>query len=391
MVGEEVGAICAAEHVSSPEHLQELLSVDGHPLRRLLAMVLHTRFHRNRRYNWRDVMKHLESPWHTLPQWMQQLLTRTYAMYRTIRQAAAPRHRQPPLRTRANVLVPRQVRRDLKPAGVHVNVESNKTIKRRANERWTKLWASMEGVSVVMWFDNFYKPKYMANPNRENSSLNATVMAVLHTTALPLFPGLPPLAELVRRSRVAADAVCALHASLVDTVHTIQHLHLTRDRFRLPLDVVRYDVKSLQWTPFLVTDDQVGTQAQLCTTLRTCRDVLQTGNVRRPMPLLVDENIAYRVWKMAYCRLTTQWDVHAFTKDLPLLYGVWHPYKHVLELVYRRFLPLFAYLQKGRMAPGDRYPPRTSSGGEGGSANHTFPHCIIAHFSQCSAHLCVLQ
>ena len=251
MMGEDMGALCAAEQVTSVEHLHELLRVEGHPLRRLLAMVLHTRFHNNRRYNWRDAIVELALPWFRVSPWMRQLLGRTYATYRLLRHAAVPRQQQPLLTTKSTVPLTREMQRALKPAGVHVTEESTETIKRRANKRWKKLWASMEGVSMVLWFDNFYKPNWLTNPNLDDRSVNATVMAVLHVTALPLYPGLPPLSELVRRSRVAADAVCRLHDSLVDTVTNLRRRDILRHTFRVPLDKLRYDVKSLQWKPFL--------------------------------------------------------------------------------------------------------------------------------------------
>ena len=56
-----------------------------------------------------------------------------------------------------------------------------------------------------------------------------------------------------------------------------------------------------------------------------------------PLPLLVDENIAYRIQKLCYAEPMQRWDVRGALQQLPVLYGVWHPYKYVLTLVHRRF------------------------------------------------------
>ena len=32
------------------------------------------------------------------------------------------------------------------------------------------------------------------------------------------------------------------------------------------------------------------------------------------------------------------------------LYGIWHPYKYSVEMLHRRFLPLFVYMQQGTVA-----------------------------------------
>ena len=34
-------------------------------------------------------------------------------------------------------------------------------------------------------------------------------------------------------------------------------------------------------------------------------------------------------------------------QGLAPLYGIWHPYKYCVEMLHRRFLPLFVYLQQG--------------------------------------------
>ena len=63
------------------------------------------------------------------------------------------------------------------------------------------------------------------------------------------------------------------------------------------------------------------------------------------MPLVVDENIHYRVLKLMYGSATRSFDVALWLGSLPILYGVWHPYKYCLMAVYRMFFPIFALLE----------------------------------------------
>ena len=65
---------------------------------------------------------------------------------------------------------------------------------------------------------------------------------------------------------------------------------------------------------------------------------------RPPVPLLVDKNIDYRVRKMCYSATWLRWDMRAYLQALPPLYGIWHPYKYCVEMLHRRFLPLFVFM-----------------------------------------------
>ena len=62
------------------------------------------------------------------------------------------------------------------------------------------------------------------------------------------------------------------------------------------------------------------------------------------MALLVDCNIHYRVLKFLYCRATIEWNFPDWLRGISLIYGVWHPYKHVCNIIWRKFFPLFSYI-----------------------------------------------
>ena len=63
------------------------------------------------------------------------------------------------------------------------------------------------------------------------------------------------------------------------------------------------------------------------------------------MPLVVDENIHYRMLKFMHAQSSAAYDVRLWLRDLPVLYGVWHPYKYCVLAVYRTFFPIFALLE----------------------------------------------
>ena len=63
------------------------------------------------------------------------------------------------------------------------------------------------------------------------------------------------------------------------------------------------------------------------------------------MPVLVDMNIHYRLLKMMHCTSTAMHDFGLWMCSLPLVYGVWHPYKYCVVAVYRCFFPIFAILE----------------------------------------------
>ena len=102
-------------------------------------------------------------------------------------------------------------------------------------------------------------------------------------------------------------------------------------------------MRSLQWRPLTLSEQNVSATVDLLELLQTARDVQQrTG---RLMPLLVDENIHYRVMRMLYSAPFARFDLHEYLGEIPLLYGVWHAYKHTVTVVYRVYLPVLVHLE----------------------------------------------
>ena len=65
------------------------------------------------------------------------------------------------------------------------------------------------------------------------------------------------------------------------------------------------------------------------------------------VPLLVDMKIHFALLKLCYGAAYVPWNVPQLLLGFPLVYGVWHSYKHCVELIYRAFLPFIKFLEQG--------------------------------------------
>ena len=72
----------------------------------------------------------------------------------------------------------------------------------------------------------------------------------------------------------------------------------------------------------------------------------------RILPLFVDENIHYRIVKFLYSARNQRWNMRAYLRYVPVVYGVWHAYKFLVTHTLRVFWPILTYQQKGLLRPG---------------------------------------
>ena len=101
----------------------------------------------------------------------------------------------------------------------------------------------------------------------------------------------------------------------------------------------------------LLSEFTTSGQLDLLQLLDEIRTVQQ--HTRKCMPILVDMNIHYRILKFMHGESAAQYDVRQWLGSLPLVYGVWHPYKYCVLQVYRQFFPIFAQLEaSGGLAEG---------------------------------------
>ena len=126
-----------------------------------------------------------------------------------------------------------------------------------------------------------------------------------------------------------------------------------RKDIRVPLDLQQGSRPRMQWRPWSVEQLQVGSNADLLKLVLDVCDIQRHS--RHDLPLLVDENIHYRLLRLMYSSHLQHCDVGDVLQRVPLVYGVWHTYKHTVVCVYRAFFPLLAQLEAtGSPAAGSR-------------------------------------
>ena len=178
---------------------------------------------------------------------------------------------------------------------------------------------------------------------KPNVCLDVTAIAVLHTTPLPRFLGQPSPHDLVDRVDTMAMAVVQQHRGMLRVCTDMCNAPISRRTIRAALDIaLEAGRQELFRKPFGIYESRKGQNQEpwdlldmLPSTQRHCQN---------PMALLVDCNMHYRVLKILYSRATIDWKVLDWLRGISLIYGVWHPYKHVCNIILRKFFPLFSYI-----------------------------------------------
>ena len=60
----------------------------------------------------------------------------------------------------------------------------------------------------------------------------------------------------------------------------------------------------------------------------------------------VDMKIHYELMKYVYGQSYTSWNFQLHWSSLPLIYGAWHPYKHMITMLYRDFMPIISLIER---------------------------------------------
>lgn len=212
----------------------------------------------------------------------------------------------------------------------------------RADAALLDVWNSIESRPVVVWVDNFYKRRYGVNPTNVDTSLNATALAVLENTPpIGPFSGYPSIDELVRKIGFVTAQLTDADTNLIEFVRS-SFAGVQADAVRVPLDVKRGKVTGQRWRPLSLERTAVGSDVGLLHTIEELRMVAR--HTRCVTPVLVDENIHYRMMKWVYCATYNDVEVRRGLQPLVFLYGVWHPYKFLCLHLHRIFFDTFVYI-----------------------------------------------
>ena len=87
--------------------------------------------------------------------------------------------------------------------------------------------------------------------------------------------------------------------------------------------------------PFALSEERVTSGVGLLNLLQFAKDTAQQTN--SVLPLLVDENIHYRIVKLLYGAKNQRWNMRAYLWYVRVGYGVWHAYKFVVTHTFRVF------------------------------------------------------
>ena len=208
----------------------------------------------------------------------------------------------------------------------------------------------------VLWMDNWYRAQYTTHPDESDRSQNCTAMAVFQLKQRPTYwAGHPAIEDLAARITTVARALQQRERRIPQTLRDMGHAHgcvPDTGNVRAPLDV-RRDTRTVQapvWRPLARSKEKVTGGVGLLNLLHFAKDTAQQTN--RALPLLVDENIHHRILKFLYGARNQRWNMRAYLRYVPVVYGVWHAYKFVVTQTFRVFWPILTYLRKGLLRPG---------------------------------------
>ena len=188
-------------------------------------------------------------------------------------------------------------------------------------------WNTMHRRKVCIWFDNLSRYGLGADPHSPDLTFNCTAVAVLHTSALPAYHGLPKLAEIDARVPKVADDIFRSHLALFDRID-VAYQDVQRVWVRAPLDIARKNVRSLNWTTFVMFELRSGTHKELLEPVVDLSFVEhRTTNC---VPLLIDMKTHLAPLKLCYGAAYVPWNVPQLPLGFPLVYGVWHSYKYCI-------------------------------------------------------------
>ena len=67
-------------------------------------------------------------------------------------------------------------------------------------------------------------------------------------------------------------------------------------------------------------------------------------HTRQVLPLLMHENVFYKLAKFMYSRTYNQFKLAEHCATAPMLYGCWHLYENVCTMLHRKFFPILRVL-----------------------------------------------
>ena len=211
--------------------------------------------------------------------------------------------------------------------------------------QFRKLWRSIVRRDIVVRVDNWWHASFWANPSKPNVCLDVTAIAVLHTTHLPLFLGQPCLHELVDRVDAVAMAIVQQHIEVFKVCTDMCNAPISRRIICAPLDIAREASREqLFWNPFGIYESRSGQSQELLDLLNMLHSTQRHGIVRTRWHCSLIATSTTGCSKFLYSRSPIDRNFPDWLRGMSFIYGVWHPYKQVCNIIWSKFFPPFSYI-----------------------------------------------
>ena len=261
--------------------------------------------------------------------WVRILRQEGWNVYLLMRQRAVPNRKKPGNTTGYLTQTVRQTKLRLGRADAAAD-----TVDEQAAAALKATWSLVLSSCCVLWIDNWYQAQYTTHPDESDQSQNCTAMAVLQLKQRPTYwAGHPANEDLAARMATVARALQQREQRLPQTLRDMGYADVCvpdTGNVRAPLDVSR-DARTVQapvWRLFALSKEKVTGRVVLLNLLHFAKNAAHQTN--RVLPLLVDENIHYRILKLLYCAKNQRWNMRAYLRYVPVVCRVWHAYKFVV-------------------------------------------------------------
>ena len=139
------------------------------------------------------------------------------------------------------------------------------------------------------------------------------------------------------------EGLQAHHRDHFQRVHALPGI-IQRTFVRVPLDIVRQIVLSLRWQPMMLSHLRCGTIWDHLKVVNMICYLQQT--TQHDLQVCVGMKIHYELLKSLYRQSCTPWKFQMHWASVPLICGVWHPYKHMNLLLQWSFMPIISLVEK---------------------------------------------
>ena len=206
-----------------------------------------------------------------------------------------------------------------------------------------RTWEWMSNHQVALWIDGYRHARRSLDPARVDITPDCTAIAIVTISKppqLPTYGGHPVLRTLPSKVGTTAAEVVVRLQRLRQFIEILTESPSERTMIGVPQDVMRPDATTQRWQPLMLSVQKPGTFAELldvCAMLGTLQR--HTGNT---LTILPDMKIHHALMRFLYGGGYVTRNFYRYLKSLPQVYGIWHPYKYTLTLLYRQHLPIIA-------------------------------------------------